>query len=42
MVVRRKIKMVNIEIKEYTKDLIPDVIDFENRLRQEENFWGWK
>ena len=34
--------MVSIEIKEYTKDLIPDVIDFENRLRQEENFWGWK
>ena len=24
--------MVIIKIKEYTKDLIPDVIDFENRL----------
>ena len=42
MVVGRKIKMVSIEIKEYTKNLIPDVIDFENRLRQEENFWGWE
>ncbi len=22
--------------------MIPDVIDFKNRLRQEENFWGWE
>ena len=33
---------MGIEIKEYTKDRIPDVIDFEKRLRIEENFWGWE
>lgn len=31
-----------IEIKTYTKDKIPDVLDFEKRLREEENFWGWE
>lgn len=31
-----------MEIKEYTKDLVPDVIDFEQRLREEEDDWGWK
>ena len=29
-----------MEIKPYTKDRIPDVLDFERRLREEENFWG--
>ena len=33
---------MNLEIKRYTKDRIPDVVDFENRLRQEEDFWGWE
>ena len=33
---------MNLEIKRYTKDKIPDVVDFENRLREEENFWGWE
>ena len=33
---------MNLEIKRYTKDKIPDVLDFENRLRAEENFWGWE
>ena len=33
---------MNLEIKRYTKDKIPDVVDFENRLRQEEDFWGWE
>ncbi|MBD5496346.1 MAG: GNAT family N-acetyltransferase [Lachnospiraceae bacterium] len=33
---------MNLEIKKYTKDKIPDVLDFENRLREEENFWGWE
>jgi hypothetical protein len=27
-----------IEIRKYTKDLIPDVIDFEKRLQEEDNF----
>ncbi len=31
-----------IKIKTYTKDKIPDVIEFERRLRKEENFWGWE
>ena len=33
---------MDLEIKQYTKDKIPDVVDFENRLRDEENFWGWE
>lgn len=33
---------MNWEIVRYTKDKIPDVLDFENRLREEENFWGWE
>ena len=33
---------VHLEIRRYTKDKIPDVLDFENRLREEENFWGWE
>ena len=33
---------MNLTIKPYTKDKIPDVVDFENRLRQEEDFWGWE
>ena len=31
-----------MEIVRYTKDRIGDVIDFERRLRKEENFWGWE
>ncbi len=31
-----------LEIQTYTKDRIPDVLDFERRLRDEENFWGWE
>lgn len=30
-----------MEIKEYTYDRIPDVIQFERKLREEEDFWGW-
>lgn len=26
----------------YTKERIGDVLDFESRLRQEEDFWGWE
>lgn len=33
---------MNLDIRRYTKDKIPDVLDFENRLREEENFWGWE
>lgn len=31
-----------LEIQTYTRDKIPDVLDFERRLREEENFWGWE
>lgn len=31
-----------LEIKTYTRDKIPDVLDFEKRLREEENFWAWE
>lgn len=33
---------MNLEIKKYTKDRIPDVLDFEYRLRKEENSWRWE
>ena len=33
---------MNLEIRRYTKDKISGVLDFENRLREEENFWGWE
>ncbi len=31
-----------MEIVRYTKDRMGDVLDFERRLREEENFWGWE
>lgn len=31
-----------MNILPYTKDRIPDVLDFERRLREEESFWGWE
>ena len=30
------------EIKQYTEKEIPDVLDFERRLREEEDVWGWE
>lgn len=30
-----------MEIKQYTKERIPDVLQFERALRSEEDFWGW-
>ena len=30
-----------MEIIDYTRALIPDVMDFERRLREEEPFYGW-
>lgn len=33
---------MDITIVEYTRDRIPDMLDFERRLREEENFWGWE
>ena len=31
-----------LTILPYTRERIPDVLDFERRLREEENFWGWE
>lgn len=31
-----------MEIKQYTKERISDVLQFERDLRSEENFWGWE
>lgn len=33
---------MEIEVRVYTKELIQDVLDFEARLRKEEDFWGWE
>ncbi|MBD5530854.1 MAG: GNAT family N-acetyltransferase [Lachnospiraceae bacterium] len=33
---------MNLKVVRYTKDKIPDVLDFERRLREEEDFWGWE
>lgn len=35
-------KRAKLDIREYTKACIGDVLDFERRLRQEEAFWGWE
>lgn len=31
-----------MEIRKYTVDRIPDVLQFERDLRKEEDFWGWE
>lgn len=31
-----------MEIKKYTKERIPEVLQFERDLRTEESFWGWE
>lgn len=33
---------MELMILEYTKDRISDVVDFEKRLRKEENFYSWE
>ena len=33
---------MELEIRSYTRDRIPDVLDFERRLRAEEDDWGWE
>lgn len=33
---------MNLNVVRYTKDNIPDVLEFERRLREEEDFWGWE
>ena len=33
--------MENLQIVPYTLERVEDVLDFERRLREEEDFWGW-
>ena len=33
---------MRITIKSFTEQEIPDVLDFEKRLREEEDVWGWE
>ena len=33
---------MSVTIREYTKVRIPDVLEFERRLREEEDDWGWE
>lgn len=33
---------MEIAVRPYKKENIPDVVRFEQRLRQEEDFWGWQ
>ena len=33
---------MNLTIQRYTRQRIQDVLDFERRLRAEEDFWGWE
>ncbi len=33
---------MNMEIKEYTADRLPDVLRFEAKLREGEDIWGWE
>ena len=35
-------EQANLSILPYTQERIGDVLDFERRLREEENFWGWE
>ena len=37
-----KIIMDDLQILPYTREQIEDVLTFERRLREEENFWGWE
>lgn len=33
---------MSFDIVPYTKDRIPDVLEYERQLRTEEDFWGWE
>lgn len=35
-------EQTNLQILPYTRERIEDVLDFERRLREEEDFWGWE
>ncbi|MDO5438971.1 MAG: GNAT family N-acetyltransferase [Erysipelotrichaceae bacterium] len=37
-----EIRRNRITVRPYTEQELPDVLDFERRLREEEDFWGWE
>lgn len=37
-----EVRRSRITVKPYTEHELPDVLDFERRLRKEEDFWGWE
>lgn len=41
-VLHAEIRRSRITVKPYTEQEVPDVLDFERRLREEEDFWGWE
>ena len=38
----KTVEQANLNILPYTRERIGDVLDFERRLREEEDFWGWE
>lgn len=42
MISSQAMELNSMEIKHYTIDRIPDVLQFERDLRSEEAFWGWE
>lgn len=41
-IMQAAIRRSRINVKQYTEKEIPDVLAFENHLREEEDFWGWE
>lgn len=41
-ILHAEIRRSRITVKPYTEQELPDVLDFERRLREEEDFWGWE
>ena len=41
-ILQAKIRRSRINVRPYTEQELSDVLDFERRLREEEDFWGWE
>lgn len=41
-ILQAEIRRSRITVKSYTEQELLDVLDFERRLREEEDFWGWE
>ncbi|MBO4872336.1 MAG: GNAT family N-acetyltransferase [Lachnospiraceae bacterium] len=40
--IQKEERPLAVTVCEYTEEKIPDVVDFEKRLREEEDVWGWE